>query len=199
MKSKSFLFLTSFSIVSGSLVSFAAWPSFAQTVSTSAVNPCPKIYYEEPHNSQRPAPQGCPPNAANQLQNAQVPVAPLTTQAPPTQAPLPEQQQTPIITIVLQSGNVTVQMKNTTNTPMTYQAIGHTQQRSLAASETVRLQSLPAPVTITLLRPDGGLVNVTPVETPESGVLSLTLSESMGLTDSQTTVRVQSNGSVVAY
>lgn len=199
MKFKSSLFLKSFSIVSGSLVSFAAWPSFAQTVSTSAVNPCPKIYYEEPHNSQRPAPQGCPPNAANQLQNAQVPVAPLTTQAPPTQAPLPEQQQTPIITIVLQSGNVTVQMKNTTNTPMTYQAIGHTQQRSLAASETVRLQSLPAPVTITLLRPDGGLVNVTPVETPESGVLSLTLSESMGLTDSQTTVRVQSNGSVVAY
>ena len=65
MKSKSSLFLTSFGIVSGSLMSFATLPSLAQTVSTSAVNPCPKIYYEEPHNSQRPAPQGCPPNAAN--------------------------------------------------------------------------------------------------------------------------------------
>ncbi len=199
MKFNSSLFLKSFSIVSGSLISFAAWPSFAQTTSTSAVNPCPKIYYEEPHNSQRPAPQGCPPNAANQLQNAQVPVAPLMTQSPPTQVPPAEQQQIPITTIVLQSGNVTVQMKNTTNTQMTYQAIGHTQQRTLAANETVSLQSLPAPVTITFLRPDGGLVKVTPVETSEQGVLSLTLSESMGLNDSQTTVRVQSNGSVVAY
>ena len=199
MKSKSFLFLTSFVVVSGSLVSFATLPSIAQTAPTSAVNPCPKIYYEEPHNSQRPAPQGCPPNAATQLQNGQVPVVPLTTQALPTQVPAPEQQQTPIITIVLQSGNVTVQLKNTTNTSMIYQAIGHTQQRSLAARETVSLQSLPAPVTITLLRPDGGLVNVIPVETPEPGVLSLTLSESMGLNDSQTTVRVQRDGSVVAY
>lgn len=199
MKSKSSLFLKSFSIVSGSLVSFAMWPSLAQTAPTSAVNPCPKIYYEEPHNSQRPAPQGCPPNAANQLQNEQVPTAPLTTQSPPTQVPAPEQQQTPIITIALQSGNVTVQLKNTTNTQITYQAIGHTQQRTLAASETVSLQSLPAPVTITLLRPDGGLVNVVPVETSEPGVLSLMLNEGMGLNDSQTTVRVQSNGSVVAY
>ena len=208
MKFKSSLFLNSLIlnslIASGSLISLGTWPSLAQTAPTSAVNPCPKIYYEEPHNSQRPAPQGCPPNAASQLQSAQVPVAPLTTQAPPNQAPpnqapLPEQQQTPIATIVLQSGKVTIQMRNTTNAQITYQAIGHTQQRTLSANESVSLQSLPAPVTITLLRPDGGLVNVIPVEASEPGVLSLMLSEGMGLSDSQTTVRVQSNGSVVAY
>ena len=183
MKSSSFLFLTSLSIASGSLISLATRPSLAQTASVSAVNPCPTIYYEEPHNSQRPAPQGCPPNAANnvtnnitnQLQTGQAPVAPLTTQSPPTQVPAPEQQQTPITTIALQSGNVTVQMKNTTNTQMTYQAIGHTQQRTLAANETVSLRSLPAPVTITFLRPDGGLVNVIPVERSEPGILSLML------------------------
>ena len=35
------------------------------------VNPCPRIFYEEPHNSQVVVPQGCPPNALTQRLAAQ--------------------------------------------------------------------------------------------------------------------------------
>lgn len=41
-------------------------PAISQAVaqeSTSKINPCPKIFYEEPHNSRVIVPQGCPPNA----------------------------------------------------------------------------------------------------------------------------------------
>ncbi|MBE9006629.1 hypothetical protein IQ259_16540 [Fortiea sp. LEGE XX443] len=34
--------------------------------STSKVNPCPSIFYEEPHNNRVLVPQGCPPNAITQ-------------------------------------------------------------------------------------------------------------------------------------
>ncbi|ALF52714.1 hypothetical protein ACX27_07380 [Nostoc piscinale CENA21] len=34
--------------------------------STSKVNPCPSIFYEEPHNNRVVVPQGCPPNALTQ-------------------------------------------------------------------------------------------------------------------------------------
>ena len=34
-------------------------------------NPCPKIFYEEPHNSQVAVPQGCPPNAYTKRTNPQ--------------------------------------------------------------------------------------------------------------------------------
>ncbi|MEH1837884.1 MAG: hypothetical protein V7L20_03735 [Nostoc sp.] len=48
--------------------------------STPKVNPCPRIFYEEPHNSQVVVPQGCPPNALTQRLAAQgllrVPVTP---------------------------------------------------------------------------------------------------------------------------
>lgn len=39
---------------------------------TSQVNPCPSIFYLEPHNSRVLVPQGCPPNAYTQKQKNQV-------------------------------------------------------------------------------------------------------------------------------
>ncbi|MHC5833019.1 MAG: hypothetical protein ACYT04_97810, partial [Nostoc sp.] len=39
--------------------------------STPKINPCPKIFYEEPHNNQVVVPPGCPPNALTQRQAAQ--------------------------------------------------------------------------------------------------------------------------------
>jgi hypothetical protein len=35
------------------------------TYSSPYLNPCPSVYYEEPFNSTRIPPQGCPPNAAS--------------------------------------------------------------------------------------------------------------------------------------
>jgi hypothetical protein len=51
-------------ICGGLLIGFPAIPlvAIAQQQPNGKTNPCPKIFYEEPHNSEVAAPQGCPPN-----------------------------------------------------------------------------------------------------------------------------------------
>ncbi len=201
MNFKPSLFLKPFSIIFGSFVGLAAFSSISTAAPSAVLNPCPGIYYEEPHNSLRIVPPGCPPNAATQLLNepGQVPVSPLTTQLPPTQSPLPEVNQPALTKITLQAGQANIRLTNRTNTSITYQAIGHTQQRTLTRGEDALLQDLPAPITMTFLRPDGGLVRVALGENSQPGVLVLMLSEATGLSDSQNTVRIQSSGQVFAY
>jgi hypothetical protein len=189
--------LTPLSVVIGSL----SLPAMAQT--TSLTNPCPKIYYEEPYNQLLVVPNGCPPNAAIRPQNQQqskLPVlSPNTMPVDRTPQLLPGTEPAPIATVSLQSGRVTVQLKNTVNTPITYQAIGHTEERILAPRSEVTLQDLPAPVTITFLRSDSGLLKVSPMKNAKAGELMLMLNEATGLNDSQASVRVQTTGSVLAY
>jgi hypothetical protein len=184
------------------LLSIAA-PALADTTST---NPCPLVYYEEPYNSLYVLPAACPPNAATRSVSGQsqpstqlpvlVPGAiPMTTLQPL----LPSVEPAPIGTVQLQAGRVNVQLKNMTNTSITYQALGHTQQRTLMAKTDLVLQDLPAPVTLTFLRPDAGFIRVTMASDAGSGVLVLMLDEATGLSNSQTSARVQSNGNVLAY
>lgn len=52
-------FLTT--ICGGALLALSAIPFTVK----AQVNPCPRIYYEEPDNSALAAPQGCPANAAS--------------------------------------------------------------------------------------------------------------------------------------
>ena len=51
-------------ICGGLLIGLPAIPlaAIAQQQPNGKTNPCPKIFYEEPHNSQVTVPQGCPPN-----------------------------------------------------------------------------------------------------------------------------------------
>ncbi|MDF5707178.1 MAG: hypothetical protein PUP90_05720 [Nostoc sp. S4] len=62
-----------------------AQQSTGQQQPTGQVNPCPRIFYEEPHNSRVVVPQGCPPNALTQRLAAQgllpVPATPSPQQA----------------------------------------------------------------------------------------------------------------------
>ncbi len=59
-------------ICGGLLIGLPAIPlaAIAQQQPNSKTNPCPKIFYEEPHNSQVAVPQGCPPNDYTRM-NAQ--------------------------------------------------------------------------------------------------------------------------------
>ena len=74
-------------ICGGLLITLPAIPqalaqqSVAQQ-STPKVNPCPRIFYEEPHNTRVVVPQGCPPNALTQRLAAQglLPVPPTPSQ-----------------------------------------------------------------------------------------------------------------------
>ncbi|MEH2027511.1 hypothetical protein [Nostoc sp.] len=58
-------------ICSGLLISLPAIPQVVAQESTPKINPCPRIFYEEPHNNQVVVPQGCPPNALTQRLAAQ--------------------------------------------------------------------------------------------------------------------------------
>jgi hypothetical protein len=194
-------FIPSSILLSGitGLLGFAL-PALAAT--TSLTNPCPLIYYEEPYNSSHVLPADCPPNAATRSLNGQnqLPVlTPGSTTVSTLQPLLPTVEPPPIGTVKLQAGRVNIKLKNMTNTQITYQAIGHTSQRTLVAKTDLVLQDLFAPATITFWRPDAGFVRVTMATIAESGVLVLMLDEATGLSDSQTSVRVQSNGNVLAY
>ncbi|MDZ8106877.1 MAG: hypothetical protein RM338_14830 [Nostoc sp. DedQUE12a] len=72
-------------ICGGLLITLPAIPQAVAQQSTPRVNPCPSIFYEEPHNSRVVVPQGCPPNALTQRLAAQglvpVPATPSTEQA----------------------------------------------------------------------------------------------------------------------
>ena len=196
------LTVKSFSIVLGSFTGIVLFSSISTAAPTPEINPCPGIYYEEPYNKLLVVPQGCPPDAMiPQSVNEQTALPTLPSMKPmlPNQPLLPEDQQPVVATIVPQMGKVGVFIKNVTNTPITYQVIGNTQQRTLAARAEIMLEALPVPATLTFLRSDGGLVNVVPMGNSEPGVLGLTLNGAMGLSDSQTTVRILSSGKVNAY
>lgn len=52
-------------IFGGLLISVPATP-IAASAQNAVLNPCPRIYYEEPFNSRNLVPEGCPPNAITQ-------------------------------------------------------------------------------------------------------------------------------------
>ncbi|MBD2567753.1 hypothetical protein [Anabaena lutea] len=54
-------------VCGGLLMSLPAIPQLVMAQATTAkVNPCPRIFYEEPHNNRVLVPAGCPPNALTQ-------------------------------------------------------------------------------------------------------------------------------------
>lgn len=194
------LSLKSFSVVLGSVVGLTVLTSIAMATPASILKPSATIYDKAPHNGLRIAPPEYPPNAAIRLRSEPVPVTSLITQGQPTQPLSPEEEeQTVITTITLKAGRVNVRLRNMTNTPITYQVLQHTPPRALAGKKEVLLKNLPAPVSITFLRPDRGLIKAIPEKGSKIGVLGLTLHEAMGLNDSQNTVRIKSNGEVLAY
>lgn len=196
-------------IFSSLLIGLPAIPLAASAAPSSAVNPCPSIFYEEPHNNQVLVPQGCPPNAATLRQQGQVSggqngvvvpinpnVRPGVRGVNPIQPPLPETRQSPIATITPTAGRVNVRLQNNTNTSISYQAIGYTQPRILSVREAIVLRNLPTPVTITMVREDGGFINAMPTSTSEDGTLTLSLNETANFANSDTALRIQSNGQV---
>jgi hypothetical protein len=201
-------------ICGGLIIGLPAIPLAVKAQFTSTldkVNPCPGIYYVEPFNSTRVAPQGCPPNAASQrtpvgqvpdravIRDREAFTEPLTPAPPPAgvpQPPLPEERSEPIARVMPMEGMVSVRLKNNTNAIVSYEAVGHTQRRFLAGGEEVVLQNLPTPVTITTVRQDEGLVRVASVSTPKTGMLEVSLQEETTLDDNQGVLRIQDDGEV---
>jgi len=186
------------------LIGLPAIP-LAATAQSSVLNPCPRIFYEEPHNNRVLVPQGCPPNAATlrfrgqgQVGGVQPNILVQPDGLPVNRQPIPfpESRQNPIAYVQPMAGKVSVRLNNDTNTRVTYQAIGYTQQRFLSGGEEAFLQNLPTPVTITFTREDNGLVKVIPIRAAEAGTLAVTLDEEPRLDDNQGVLRIQSDGQV---
>jgi len=192
-------------IFGGLLISIPAIPQavIAQQP-TSKVNPCPTIFYEEPYNSRVLVPQGCPPNTATFRLSGQggvvvqprILVQPQGLPVSRQPIPYPESRQDPIATVMPTAGTVDVRLKNNTNARITYQAIAHTQPRILPRREEIVLQDLPTPVTITMVREDGGLVKVMPLSKSDSGVLAVSLDEKTTPDNNQGVLRIQRDGQV---
>ncbi|MGH1393410.1 MAG: hypothetical protein ACRAVC_05160 [Trichormus sp.] len=167
---------------------------------TTGVNPCPRIYYEEPFNSRNVVPQGCPPNAfTQQLQARGINAEQMIPPRPPvsvTQPPLPREQQQPSAKIALVNNQVNIRLVNDTGAEVTYEVIGDTPPRSLEGKSNVMLQGLNAPVTLTLYRNDGGLIQVIPQPTSTQGMLEVRLDETTNVGQDKGTVRIQEDGTV---
>ncbi|MEP0914429.1 hypothetical protein NDI45_26350 [Leptolyngbya sp. GB1-A1] len=170
------------------------------------LNPCPGIYYEEPFNSTRISPQGCPPNvAAQELSQieAQTPAALPSRTIPfggvpaPLQPPLPENRENPVAAIGLANNSFDVRVTNNTNAVVAYEVPGYTQRRFIQGGQEVTLQAIPTPATITFARQDNGFVEVLPVAASEPGLLAVQLDEDASPLDAnQGVLRIQSNGQV---
>lgn len=166
-------------------------------------NPCPKIYYEEPYNNKILVPTGCEPNAATmrwknggQTVDQSINVVRPISKVKPIQPPVPEARQSAIAMVKpMMDGKVSVTLKNDTNTPVSYHVVSHTQTRILPLREETVLREIPLPATITLVREDGGFLNVEPIAT-EDGMLTVSLDEKRKPDNNQGVIRIQADGQV---
>jgi len=182
-------------LLCGSILSLSI-PSLA-VEAVPKVNPCPRIYYEEPYNSNVIVPNGCPSNAATKTERVQSVILP--SNSPQTIQSIPDNQQRVIARVTPLLGQVSMKLKNDMQTEVIYQAIGETSQRSLKAGQEVMLKNLPLPMTLTLNRTDGGLVRLVPMPMNTEGMLDISIKEANGLNDSHLNLNIQTEGQVSAY
>ena len=164
-------------ISAGLFVGIPMIPLASMAIPTTQQNPCPSIFYEEPYNRliDRTFPN-CPSNVLGQL-------------------PLPDQRQTPVATVTPRNDTIDVRLVNQTNTNVTYQVIGDTQKRILPGQSDTTLLALNVPVTVSISRPDGGLLKVETL-VPEAGMLELKLDETVDFGKDKNSIVVEEDGSV---
>jgi hypothetical protein len=193
----------------GLLIGIPAIPQISVAQQTTPkVNPCPRIFYEEPHNNQVVVPEGCPPNAYTQRLGVgggvdtdttlerETSIQPQGSSVNPQVVPSIETRQKPIAIVTPATvGRVNVRLKNDTNTRITYQAIGQTAPRVLRQGEEFLLRDLPTPITITVVRQDNGFLQFTPVSSSD-GTLVVSLDETTKFGDNQGALLIQEDGEV---
>jgi hypothetical protein len=187
------------------LLGFVVAPAASAQTYYPLLNPCPGIYYEEPFNSTRIVPRGCPPNAITQQLTqteaqsyGSMPIRTVPMEGTtPLQPPLPESRANAVATVALADNSFDVRLRNNTNAIVTYEVIGQTQRRYLQGGEEVMLQGIPAPATVTFTRQDDGFVEVVPMSGSQTGLLAVSLDEDANPSDqNQGVLRIQSDGQV---
>lgn len=174
---------------------------------------CPGIFYREPFTNRVAAPVGCPTTEYQQrfqVSETAVPeavtpdpavAAPMVTDPivnPPVGAsgvPLPESRAQAVVIASPINNQLNLSLVNNTGALVTYEVLGDTQPRELMPDESAMLQDLPLPKTVTLVRPDAGLLDIAG-ESMEDGMLQISLSAETRLDNTQGVIRIQPDGQV---
>ncbi|MGB3189079.1 MAG: hypothetical protein WBB43_06575 [Limnoraphis sp.] len=190
-------------------------PKVASAQPATEVNYCFDDFYKEPLNSMVRVPPGCPANDYTQevgvkeeleteTNTRQMEMDANTGQYKPSsrvgviQPPMPAAQMRTMGNINVNGSTVNVSLNNDTNANITYQVIGHTDDRLLSGGNEAELLNLPLPITITVLREDAGLIDIQDMMA-EDGEVSFSLEEEGNLTGSEKTIRIQEDGTVFVY
>lgn len=112
--------------------------------------------------------------------------------------PFPDTRQNPVALLQPENAPVEIKLVNNTNTTMTYQVIGDTDERVLSGGQEAIARSVEIPVTVTFVRSDGGLVAVQP-EVIAPGMIQLNLEEAYNLDNDVTAMRIDETGEVYLY
>ena len=177
--------------------SVSANPKTANLIQTSALNPYPSIFAQAPYNrSQIMLRESL--RLAKQVQKPANSDAENQTPSQSEVKPWSEAQENRKALVKAINGQFNIRLRNLTNTEVTYELVGHTNQRQLTGNKNFMLEDLAMPVTVTVLREDGGLIRVTP-KPVAPGILELRLDEALNLDQDRRAVRVREGGSLLIY
>ncbi|EAW35036.1 hypothetical protein L8106_07971 [Lyngbya sp. PCC 8106] len=194
-------------------------PKVASAQPTTDLEYCFDDFYQEPLNSMVRVPPGCPDNDYTREVGVKEELETETNtsqremntntrqynrqynrpgQVGVIQPPMPTRQMRTMGNIDINGRTVDVSLNNDTNAGVTYQVIGHTDDRLLYEGNETELLNLPLPVTITVLREDAGLIDIQDMMA-ENGEVQFKLQEEGNLTGSEKTIRIQEDGTVFVY
>lgn len=107
------------------------------------------------------------------------------------QAPVPP----PLLVVTPVNQRISIRVFNDTGAAIDYEVIRDTQYRSLGGNQTITLQSLATPTTLTFRRQDGGLLQPS-LRSTTAGVLELRLIATSDFNLDRTTLTIDETGGV---
>ena len=123
----------------------------------------------------------------------------IATTTPTLAQPLPDESDRELVTQFTALNNrVTIELNNETGAPLTYEVLGITDQRLLPPEQSVLLQNIPLDATLTAVRNDNGLIDITG-SGGETGQLSLSIVREANFDDTQGVIIIEQSGRVLAY
>jgi hypothetical protein len=177
---------------SGIVIALEANSVKAQTSSLDGVNPCPRIYYTEPFNSNLPAPAGCPANGAG----VRLPAPEDDITGAPVGEPDSQIVQGPADAMIMSvDGEIRIRLINTMNVPVNYYILGNTGLRYLSGGSREILTNLDAPIRLSFAREDDGFIATT-MDMSDQGILEVQLNEAYDPENRDGALIILENGEV---
>ena len=131
------------------------------------------------------------PDTLEELQTT----APAAGAVAPASPPLPTELSEAIAFVSPVDSQLAISLMNDTGATITYEVVGDTQRRTLMMGESAMLQGVPLPATITVVRLDNGLLDIS-ASSSEAGMLEISIMQEASLDDTQGVIRIQEDGQV---